>query len=212
MAANSYTLEESISTFSSGMSKFDEIFQRNFSEAIARQAAGAVTSVRNALDKAVTPWGEARMRGEAAGIKFQPYGNSAGRNDTGNMMESVAAEVFSDGNGEIVMRFGWIFNQEDYFLDQEYGFESRYTLNKKATIKSGDAQFRKGQELRPREGANSLESGLIALRKRGAAFLSAVWNDTNREYQSAGGFGVGTFMQARKSYYDRIFGRDQEAF
>jgi hypothetical protein len=212
MAANSYTLEESISTFSSGMAKFDAIFQANLSAAIARQASGAVTSVRKALDEAVTDWGLARMAGEAAGVKFQPYGNSAGRNDTGNMIDSVAAEVFSDGNGEIVMRFGWIFNQEDYFLDQEYGFESRYTFNKKATIKSGEAQFRKGQELRPREGANSLESGLIALRKRGAAFLSAVWNDTNREYQSAGGFGVGTFMQARKSYYDRIFGRDQEAF
>lgn len=212
MAANSYSLEESISTFSSGMSKFDQIFQKNYSQAISREASGAVTSVRKALDKAVTGWGLARMAGEAAGIKFLPEGNSAGRNLSGNMIESVAAEIFSDGNGEIVMRFGWIFNQEDYFLDQEYGFESSYTLNKPATAKRGFPVFRKGQELRPREGAGSLESGLIALRRRSQSFLSAVWNDTNREYQSAGGFGVGTFLQARKSYYDKIYGADQEAF
>ena len=164
MARNSWSIEENISDFSSDIKKFDAIFQRNLRSASSRFVAGAVTSVRKALDQATTPWGEARIRGEAAGIKFQPYGNSAGRNDTGNMIESIAGEVFADGNGKIVMRFGWLFNQEDYFLDQEYGFESRSTLNKKATIKSGEATFRLGQESRPREGADSLETGTIEAR------------------------------------------------
>jgi len=212
MAANSYTVDENISTFSSGMSKFDKIFQRVLREAVSRQASGAVTSVRRALNEAVTPWGEARMRGEAAGVKFSPYGNTAGRNDSGNMIESVAAEVFSDGNGEVVMRFGWVFNQEDYFLDQEYGFESAFTLNKRATAKSGEAEFKKGQELRPREGADSLQSGLIAVRKRGQSFLSAVWNEARKEYDGQGGSGVGSFIEARRAYYDKVFGKDQEAF
>jgi len=212
MAAKSYTIDETISTFSSGMSKFDEIFQRNFRQAMSRQAAGAITAQRNALNNAVTDWGLARMAGEAAGIKFQPEGNSAGRNLSGNMIQSVAAEILADGNGQVVMRFGWVFDQEDYFLDQEYGFESSYTLNKPTTAKKGYPVFRRGQEVRPREGAESLDKALVDIGRRSQSFLSAVWGDTKREYQGAGGLGVGTFLEARKSYYDKVFGNDQEAF
>ena len=57
----------------------------------------------------LTPW---------SGIRYyqRGQGNSAGRNDTGRMKESVDYEV----NGSELI-FGWIYDQENYFLYQEYG-------------------------------------------------------------------------------------------
>lgn len=56
----------------------------------------------------LTPWSGIRYR--------RGRGNSPGRNDTGNMKESVNYEVVNDS-----VIFGWIYDQEDYFLYQEYG-------------------------------------------------------------------------------------------
>jgi hypothetical protein len=43
-------------------------------------------------------------------------GNSAGRNDTGRMKAAVDYEVIDDS-----VIFGWIYDQEDYFIYQEEG-------------------------------------------------------------------------------------------
>lgn len=56
----------------------------------------------------ITPWSGIRYR--------RGQGNSPGRNDTGLMKESVDYEVNSS---ELI--FGWIYDQEDYFMYQEYG-------------------------------------------------------------------------------------------
>ena len=54
--------------------------------------------------------------GTATGTKSGP-----GRVDTGDMIQSVKYRV-EISNGAIVGEFGWLDNQEMYFLYQEHGF------------------------------------------------------------------------------------------
>lgn len=48
-------------------------------------------------------------------------GSSPGRVDTGNMLDAVKWRVSSEG-GNLVGEFGWLDNQEPYFMYQESGF------------------------------------------------------------------------------------------
>lgn len=68
-----------------------------------------------ALDAATTDWGH--FRHDVLG-----QGGSAGRNDTGNMIDSIDSDVDINRSAlKIVGEWGWD-NPEGYFLEQEYGF------------------------------------------------------------------------------------------
>jgi hypothetical protein len=105
------------------------------------KAAGAM-SVSEALDDGAaymrkfiaadsptdTPWhalknaengypGGSRMGNQVGG----PNGNWEVHPDAGNMFRSVQAENAKVSKSEISGRFGWIANQEDYFVQQDAG-------------------------------------------------------------------------------------------
>jgi len=64
------------------------------------------------LDRAVTRYGEYRMsRGR---------GRSAGRNDTGQMIDAVGSDVESSRN-RIVGWWGWVNGAKDYYRYQDWG-------------------------------------------------------------------------------------------
>lgn len=46
-----------------------------------------------------------------------------GRIDTGEMLNSVDSKIVETGPGRAVGEFGWLNNQEKYFLYQENGFQ-----------------------------------------------------------------------------------------
>lgn len=79
-----------------------------------------VRAVQNNLDMEdiVKRAAEAMQRriGTATGTKSGP-----GRYETGNMIRSVKYRV-EISNGAIVGEFGWLDNQEMYFLYQDHGF------------------------------------------------------------------------------------------
>lgn len=101
--------------FSGFFKKLDIMNDVVYDEAVTfvEQAADVgVEATRFALDAATTPYGEKRF---AAG-----RGGSAGRNDTGNMINSVEAiSAYIDTDG-VSIEFGWQ-DPEDYFYAQELG-------------------------------------------------------------------------------------------
>jgi hypothetical protein len=68
---------------------------------------------REYLDRATTPYGELRFS--------QGRGRSAGRNDTGTMMDGIGWEVERASKNRIVGRWGWLSGILDYFVYQEKG-------------------------------------------------------------------------------------------
>lgn len=75
-------------------------------------AAGmGLNSSKQALNAAVTPYGKYRMS--------KGRGNTAGRNDTGNMIDAMTVE--SATNRNLRSSFGWSKKSENYFYYQERG-------------------------------------------------------------------------------------------
>jgi hypothetical protein len=75
----------------------------------------AVAEVRKHIENRGTPWSKYRY-------EVLRQGNSAGRNDTGRMKGAVDYEVIDDS-----VIFGWIYDQEKYFLYQEGEIPNRIT-------------------------------------------------------------------------------------
>jgi hypothetical protein len=88
---------------------------------IPQRAAAIVTETvmeaqeiqREFLDKATTPYGEFRFG--------NGRGGSAGRNDTGTMMDGIGWEVEKVSRTRIDGRWGWLKGILDYFVYQETG-------------------------------------------------------------------------------------------
>lgn len=73
---------------------------------------------RGYLDRATTPYGERRF---ALGLGRNNGGRSAGRNDSGTMMDAINWEVEKTGRYRIAGRWGWLSGILDYFIYQEHG-------------------------------------------------------------------------------------------
>ena len=151
------------------------------------------------LDRTGTPndWGGKRMRGESNGVPFTPYGNSAGRNDTGKMINSLSHDVSIDSLGKAKARFGWIFDFEPYFKMQDQGFTG---FTRFAGVQNGKPIFTSTRSYNV-PGANSLPQARDLVDKIKDSFFSGAWNDTVREWNKMGRkSNPGSYLAARKRY------------
>jgi hypothetical protein len=207
---NSYTLTLDKPDFFSRFVQFNQFFDEEIDVAMENLAKAGVTATTKALDKAVTPrrgnggaWGEARMSGERNGVKFRRYGNSSGRNDTGNMIRSLAWDVSSNYSGGVTKaRFGWIFDFEAYFFLQERGFTGFTKFNAAATAARGVAMFSASSKTYKVPGANSLPQGLKTVNQIKDSFFSQAWNRAADRWYAAGRkSSPGSYKSARARSY-----------
>ena len=75
--------------FYSEIEAFTDYFLVELRKAQINLARAGVGVAKRALIGAVTPWGQARMRGEYFGVPFRAYGKGPGRYDTGNMFNAL---------------------------------------------------------------------------------------------------------------------------
>ena len=79
-----------------------------------------ISSMRQRIDTAVTPWGSARQAGLVAGPRGRTEPReSAGRRETDEMYDAVTGETTREGN-RITTQWGWL-DPEAYYLFQEHG-------------------------------------------------------------------------------------------
>lgn len=109
-------------------------------EGMDNSANGALRAGRRAIELRGTQGSRKRFNGEylpAAGP-----GRSDGREDTGNMIDSLGAQV-SISNGVVVGTVGWFEDFEDYFGYQEEGFDNYKAFNGSAFVdRRGGKNFR----------------------------------------------------------------------
>ena len=207
---NSYTLSVDKPDFFSRFAQFNQFFDEELDVAMENLAKSGVTATTKALNEAVTPrrgnggaWGEARMSGERNGVKFRRYGNTSGRNNTGNMIRSLAWDVSSNYSGGVTKaRFGWIFDFESYFYDQEKGFTNFYRFNEEQTRASGIAKFTPDARPYKVPGAESLPRALKTVNQIKDSFFSQAWNRAAARWYAAGRkSNPGTYKSARARSY-----------
>lgn len=85
---------------------------------------------RDFLDKATTRYGEYRFG--------RNIGNSAGRNDSGDMMKAISSDTKKESKTLIVGRWGWLKEILEYFEIQEKGYgvpEARSLLDSYVVVR-----------------------------------------------------------------------------
>ena len=192
------------------LGRFERFFQDALGVVTANLAAAGRNAARKRLRAAETPWGQARMSGEYFGVRFRPYGRSAGREDSGTMIDSLQSWVDIEPGARGVSRnkhegyFGW--PREDlqpYFILQEEGFYSTGSFDPAATAASGTAKFKSG----PRKfisGARSRLAGEQAVAKIDQSFYQGAWNEAVKQWREHG------FKKDVGNYLDqRIGGRNR---
>lgn len=184
----------------SSLKGFNKIFQEEKQNAMEVLARGAVTAWRNALDKATTQWGFKRMAGRSGNSVFAPYGRSAGRNDSGQMMDDLGYSVNVNG-GNASVTVGWVENYEDYYGRQEEGFTSN-TIFKGA--RNNSPRFGKSKIKMKIDGAHGMDYAYASFRKRKASFMSGAWNAALSRYK--GKASPGSYLEARQNYYNSFTG------
>ena len=85
-------------------------------EGLENLGRAAVREVHKFIETRGTAWSSYRYN-------VLGRGNSPGRNDTGRMKGAVDYEVIDDA-----LLFGWIYDQEDYFLYQEDGTSGQRSI------------------------------------------------------------------------------------
>jgi hypothetical protein len=158
---------------------------------------------KKTLEQAETPWGRARMAGDYGGVRFKPYGRSAGRNDTGFMMDSLSAwpgKINKGGRVSVTGYFGWppeILNSNPYILLQASGFNSKTVFDPQRTAASGIASFKSGSGRYVR-GSFPLRDAGPSIRNRAQSAYSAAWNEAKKLWK-ADGFkgGAPSYVDAR---------------
>jgi hypothetical protein len=195
----------------SDLKRFQAIFEEQKNITFGNIAKSAVKEQRKALDEATTQWGYKRMKGVSGSSIFKPYGKSAGRNDTGQMMSDVGYEINTEF-GTTSVDVGWIDGDpEGYYDKQENGFTPTTVF---MGVRSGKPRFRKSRfPMEETQGAKSLtavnEYLSKAIKNRGASGASAAWNEALRIYNGLGGKGTpGTYLQARKAYRESYKGNE----
>lgn len=185
---------------------FDDLFQASLYNVTANLSKSGVTVGRKALRNATTEWGKSRMMGNHFGVRFAPYGRSSGREDTGNMYDSMTYKVKENPGGNLWQgEFGWFSPDaaDSYFNKQENGFMSYMRFDPVRTAATGIAKFKEGRG-KWIEGAKSGQAGLQSIRKRMNAAYTAAWNEAASIYQSAGGPSPGTYLQAQARKKERL--------
>ena len=172
---------------------FENLFQEQLRNVTENLLKGGVTVARKTLDSAETEWGRARIRGERFGVRFSPEGNTAGRNKTGFMMNSLDWKLVErqSGRNKVGGKLGWFpentKGRDGYIRMQEYGFRNISKFNRSETARTGRASFYNDPS-RPRwtHGAKSLEAGKRSVDRRAQAAFSAAWNESVRQWYAAG--------------------------
>lgn len=102
-----------ISKLMAKFSAIQQVVEEEATKMVAELTAEGARIARLALNDADTDYGRERMR--------RGQGNSTGRNDTGNMRNTLRAlNQRKDSNGNIIGEVGWYFAKE-YFKYQERG-------------------------------------------------------------------------------------------
>lgn len=184
-------------------------FQSQLEVVLSRLSTAGRNASRKALREATTPWGFARIEGNYGGVRFKPYGRSAGRDDTGFMMESLSGGLadspgtFGPGSQQFVSDkeafFGWsreTISSNPYIASQENGFYSNGSFDPEKTAADGVARFKAGAK-KYIEGADSLSFGIDAVNQIKESFFSGAWNEAVRQWRSDG------FTGSPGSYLDR---------
>ncbi len=194
------------------LGRFEKFFQEALAVVTARLASAGANASRERLRAAETPWGQARMRGEYFGVNFRPYGRSAGREDSGKMMDSLQSWVDVEPGARGVSRnmhegyFGWPREDiEGYFIMQEVGFNSTGSFDSGATAASGTAKFKSGPS-RFIPGANSRLAGERTVAKIDESFYSGAWNEAVKQWREHGfKKDVGSYLGNRVPRGKRVF-------
>ena len=185
-------------------------------------ARAGVGVAKRALIGAVTPWGQARIRGEYYGVPFRPYGKGPGRYDTGNMfsalrlLNSRASQIVYAGypgkgttKSDSWVEWGYKTSMDrspkwggPYFLDQERGFLNPWTFDGQRTSATGEARFKRATSPRWVKGARALEAGMERIGDRADAYYKKAWDNAKKVFESNGfsASGVGTFVDAKNAY------------
>jgi hypothetical protein len=209
MSNEPFSIDFPVSKLLSNLDTFDKIFQEEKLKATSSIAKSGATAMKKALDKAITSWGLKRMAGSASigenGVprSFTPYGNSAGRNDTGHMIDSVSYQVLQHSSGELKVSVGWVNNKEDYFIRQEYGFQNYGRFA--GVTAGGKARFREVKVPLETPPAHSLDAAYKRMKQLQGAFMSRAWNAAKKRYANGGGSAnVGTYLEARSAYVNSL--------
>ena len=166
-------------------------------------AQSGANIAKEALERAETPWGRARIAGQYGDVRFKPYGRSAGRNETGFMIDSLSAwqgKISKGARTRVEAYFGWtpeIINSNPYILFQAQGFRSNTVFDPQRTRATGIAKFKKGNgRLVP--GALPLRGAGPSIKKRVQSAYSAAWNEAVKIWR-ADGFkgGAGKWIDER---------------
>ena len=192
------------------LENFAQYFQAQVDNVLSRLSIVGRNASRKALQSATTPWGFARMDGNYGGVRFRPYGRSAGREDTGFMFESLiggledAPSLF--GTSRQVRAtdkqafFGWsreTISSNPYIAAQENGFYSNGAFDPAATERDGVARFKAGAR-KYIEGADSLSFGAEKVAQVAESFFSGAWNEAVRQWNADGFSGsVGSYLDNR---------------
>lgn len=184
-----------------------EYFEVQLAVVTQRLAQSGANIGKESLEKAVTPWGEARMSGEYYGVRFRRYGNTSGRNETGFMKNSLTAWLDKPSKGKRVEYqgyFGWpseVIMENPYILYQAQGFRSLTVFDPAATKATGRAKFKSGNG-RFVQGAYPLRGAEPSIKKRAQSAYSAAWNEAKKLWE-ADGFkgGAGSYLDNRESRF-----------
>lgn len=200
--------------FSSEIGGFIDYFLVELRVAQINLARAGVGVAKRKLIGAVTPWGQARMRGEYFGVPFRPYGKGPGRYETGNMfnalklLNSRASRFVGSKKSDSYVEWGYDTRMDrgrkggPYFLDQEIGFLNPMAFDPDRTRATGKAKFMKAKSPRRVKGARALEAGMERIGDRAEVYYSKAWEIAKKKFESKGfsASNVGTFVNARDAY------------
>lgn len=102
-----------IKNLSKKLNLAEDVIREELSVLVKEAAEIGAKASRSALDKSTTKWGRYRMS------KNPPQGNSAGRNDTGEMISKLYAFKPNLGLKNIFIKFGWVAPKKYYRYQEE---------------------------------------------------------------------------------------------
>ncbi len=185
------------------LTAFNVILNEEIMVAKRNLGQAAINRLEQNFNDAVTPWGESRIAGQRQGVSFSPYGRTKGRNDTGNMVESLAWEVLLQETStgvETKARFGWIFKFEEYFRDQEEGFVHAQKFDARTTAATGQASFMPSRAMKV-EGAQAFPDAIKLVDNIRESFYKQAYNRAIARWRSEGRDAEpGSYREAKKRY------------
>lgn len=200
--------------FSAEIEGFVDYFLFELRRAQINLARAGVGVAKRTLIGAVTPWGQARIRGEYYGVPFRPYGKGPGRYDTGNMfsalrlLNSRASSFAGSKKSDTYVEWGYKASMDrghkgaPYFEAQERGFLNPMAFDPDRTWATGEAKFMKATSPRRVKGARALLAGMERIAKKSDEYYENAWDNAKKAFESNGfaTSGIGTFVDAKNAY------------